>query len=279
MASVGVHQAEGLAARRRRMPTVPRRRGACPLAVVSGKGGVGKSALAVNLAMAAAGSGARTLLIDADAGLANADLLLGLVPDFDLDDWLGGHCQMSELICDGPQSLSLLVSGSSASSTRALREVLAGEGIQPLADLMASYEVVIVDLGSGISVPVVELAAACGHAWLVATPEPTSLADAYAMAKRLVEHSPKAALELVVNRFQEVESARRTHEALDRLCQRFLGRALPLRGAIPEDAALRQSVAMQTPVMLGSVKGDAGRRVEGLAESWVEEIRSKAQRT
>lgn len=270
MASVVTHQAAGLDDR---CKATARGRGrtARVVGLISGKGGVGKSALAVNLALGAARDGHRVLLVDADAGLANTDLLMGLIPEFDLDDWTRGECSSRDLLCPAPHGLSLLLSGNRVESLENLRESLHGRGPGPLRKILDTQDLVVVDLGAGVSDAVLDLARACGLIWLVATPEPTSLADAYATTKKLFERSPELSIELIVNRYSGAASAARTHEALDRLCQRFLGRSLPLRGCVPEDPALVRSVALQSPVILGRERSEAARRVALLAESLLEE--------
>jgi flagellar biosynthesis protein FlhG len=218
------------------------------------------------------------LLIDADAGLANTDLLLGLVPEFDLDDWLQGACATKELLCAGPHGLSLLIAGASAASRLTLHGLLTGRGPEPLAGVFDAFELIIVDLGAGVSEPVLRMASHCESVWLVATPEPTSLADAYATAKKLFEIDPERSLELVINRFVGQGTAARTHESLNRLLKRFLGKSIALRGSVPEDPALIRSVALQSPVVLARGRSESARRVELMAESLIEEQRSLSSR-
>lgn len=268
-----LHQAEGLVAfrgdRKGGAHTAAGRRPAV-LGIVSGKGGVGKSTLAVNLAVAAAEQGASVLLIDGDMGLANADLLLGLVPPFDLDDWTAGTHSLDEVLCRGPGGLELLVAGARPESVRRIERALEGRSVGELEAKIAAQDLTILDLGAGIGDGVVDLARRCSSVWLVATPEPTSLADAYSMLKRLWDRSPALSVELVVNRATESSVGERTQTALGRLARRFLGRGLSLRAVLPEDAAVPRSVARQTPVVLEDRKGPAARRMILLAESLLE---------
>lgn len=278
-----VHQASGLTLGSRSGPTATSRqprtaksdslapRGAV-LGLVSGKGGVGKSALAVNVAVAAARSGARVLLIDADAGLANDELLLGLVPRFNLDDWSLGGRGLEEVLCGGPFGLSLLVGGESEVARHALGRAVGGESASELGRFIAGHTLTIVDLGAGIDRSLLAIAGRCAPLWLVATPEPTSLADAYATLKCVWDAEPAQRVELIVNRAAQSQSGERTHLALNRLARRFLGNSLPLRGVVPEDAALIRSVSRQSPLVLDSGSSIAGRRFELLAESVLEEI-------
>lgn len=268
-----VHQASGLSPRRgSRGPIAPR--GAGVLAIVSGKGGVGKSTLAVNLAAAAARAGCAPLLIDGDVGLANADLLLGLVPPHDLGDCDASAIAPADVLCPGPAGLELLVVGSRRSAVARLARGLAGDPAEPLSALVGGRAWTLLDLGAGIGADVIDLARHCDPVWLVATPEPTSLADAYATAKQLWERAPRLRVELVVNRVADRAAGERTHRALARLVQRFLGRALPLRAVLPEDPAMGEAVARQRPVVFDAPHSPIGRRIGLLAESLVEELSS-----
>lgn len=265
------HQALGLT-RRQRRTSVPQIPESCPnvLGLISGKGGVGKTTLAVNLASAAARAGRRVLVIDGDAGLANAELLMGLVPRFDLDDWIAG-VPLEEVLCPGPYGLSLLVSGSGRSAQRTLAAALAGQGENALCERIKSADLTLLDLGAGIGGPLMDLAIACPSLWLIATPEPTSLADAYATLKRVAElgRSESPQIELLVNRARTPLDGDQTHGSLSRMSERFLGRAIPLRGVVPEDAALHRSILRQSPIVLDARSNAAARRLELLAESLV----------
>jgi len=249
------------------------------IGLVSGKGGVGKSALAVNLAVAAAAGGASTLLIDGDLGLANADLLMGVVPGRELGDVAAGRCPLGAALAAGPGGLELLVVGAGSAARAALERGLVGTPGDALAEQVEARGLTLLDLGAGIGANVLELARHCDPVWLVATPEPTSLADAYAIAKHLWERDPALRLELVVNRAPDRDAGLRTHRALDRMTSRFLDRALPLRAILPDDPAMGRAVVRQTPVLLDEPAAPIARRIRLLAESLVEEARLARKRS
>ncbi|MFK7898692.1 MAG: P-loop NTPase [Myxococcota bacterium] len=263
-----IHQATGLRqAARRGKPGES-------LGIVSGKGGVGKSTLALNLALAAAEQGVATLLVDGDAGLANQDLLMGLAPSWDLSDYRAGAVALQETLCAGPMGLRLLVVGEDGKCGDALAAALARRGDAELQALLSETPLSVFDLGAGIGSAVLDVAQRCRRVWLVATPEPTSLADAYATAKRLWARSPELAIELIVNRSPDRATAKRTHQALDRLTKRFLDRGLPLRGVLPEDSAMRGAVLRQKPLLLDAPRSVLSTRLRSLAESFLEEAQA-----
>lgn len=270
------NQASGLESARssrvRLAELAPRKERSAPvLGIVSGKGGVGKSTLAINLATAASATGAGVLLIDGDLGLANADLLMGMIPSSDLEDWNEGRVRLSDAVCRGPSGLKVVVSGSGRRVAERIRASVARRDVGELRDLIDAQDLTLMDLGAGIGDRVLGLATACDLVWLVVTPEPTSLADAYATAKKLWQASPDLRLELVINRVRDTATGQRTHQALARLVERFLSRSLPLRAVLPEDAAMLRSVARQSPLVVEEPGSPAARRLRLLAESLLEE--------
>jgi len=282
-----LHQASGLQPRGRAStgrtmngrtsdPSMTRDARIGSLAIVSGKGGVGKSTLAVNLALCLATRSHGALLIDGDVGLANADLLLGLVPSAALSDWCAGRVDFDETVTHGPRGLELIVSGSAPHVGRSLVSAASGQGACALGRHVNAHATTVFDLGAGIGASVLEVATACNLVWLIVTPEPTSLADAYTMARRLFERDPTQRIEVIVNRAADVAEAERTHRALARLVRRFLDRDLPLRGVLLEDDSMRRAVVDQEPVVLRANESRVARRIALLADSLAEESRAMA---
>ena len=158
------------------------------IAVASGKGGVGKSTLALGIAMAAAERGVKTALVDADLGLANLDVLCGVRPARTAADWLSGRAQLSECFTTIAPRLWLLAGASGVARMADLEPPQRARLIEGLARVAAHVELMVVDLGAGIGAGTLDIAAAADRLLIVTTPEPTSLADAYGFAKACVRH-------------------------------------------------------------------------------------------
>jgi len=239
------------------------------VAVVSGKGGVGKTNLAVNLAIAAAGLGQRVLLVDGDFGLSNVDVLLGLVPDRCVADVLAGRCSAEEALMDGPRGVRILPAASgrldlAGLAPRHLQALL--RRIRRLAD---AFDLVLVDAGAGIGPSVVALSSLCDPILLVTTGEPTAVADAYATLKILHQSDPSRRLEVVVNSAADELAARETHRHLARVADRFLDCQLFYRGFLPSDPRLVDAVARQRAVVQAYPSARSSRRLIELAAGLV----------
>jgi flagellar biosynthesis protein FlhG len=236
-------QAAGLRARQADRPS-------WSVAVTSGKGGVGKTSLAVNLGLALAQAGRRTCLLDGDLGLANVDVMLNLHPAASLRDVILDDRPLQDAILDGPAGLRVIPA---ASGIEALANLTAGarrtlsrrlEGLAMLADCT------IFDTGAGLSETVLTLTLAADAALVMTTPDPTALTDAYAIIKVLTQRRPKLPIRLVVNLAEDAAQARELHAHLERIVRRFLGRSTPLAGWIPRDACVERAVREQRPLML-----------------------------
>jgi flagellar biosynthesis protein FlhG len=236
------------------------------VAVTSGKGGVGKTSLAVNLALSLAQAGRRTCLVDGDLGLANVDVLLNLHPRHSLREVLVEGRPMAEIVMEGPAGLLVIPAASgvealgqlSPARRRALHQQLTALG--PLADML------VLDTGAGLSPTVLTLALAADEVLVVTTPDPTALTDAYAMIKILTQRRPALPLRLVVNQVEHAEQARDVHGHLDRIARRFLQREVPMAGWVPRDACVERAVREQRPLVLYFPYARASEAVRRLAE-------------
>jgi flagellar biosynthesis protein FlhG len=233
--------------------------------VLSGKGGVGKTNLVVNVAIACRGEGKRVLVVDGDLGLANVDVLLGMTPKRNVGDVLRGDCALEEAVAIGPQGIHVLPAASARADLASLRPRELAALLLPLFKAAERYELVLLDLGAGLGPAVLGLAACCDRLILVTTPEPTAFADAYATLKVLAGELPDTAVEVVVNGARSFGEARRSHTRLEKLALRFLGRAPAFAGFVPHDPRLRDAIARQCAVIEAYPNAPSSREFARLA--------------
>jgi len=235
--------------------------------IASGKGGAGKSFLAVNLAVLHAQRGERVCLIDFDAGLANAHLLMGLAPRHDIGDIISGDVSADEAIVEGPEGVHLLSGGvgrtSLANPTRRELERL----YRRLEPLESRFDLILIDHGAGLGYSTVTHLAATSTLLLVTNPEVTALSDAYALYKQARVVNPSICSGLVVNRAIDQAAAEEARQRFDTVATRFLGHTPEYIGWVPQDEAVLRSVQQRRPVCLSSPNADSARAIQALA-SW-----------
>ncbi|MBP1625842.1 MAG: flagellar synthesis regulator FleN [Holophagaceae bacterium] len=219
------------------------------LAVTSGKGGVGKTNVVAGLAMSLARVGQRVLVLDADFGLANLDILLGLTPTHTLEHVLRGEKILEEIILDGPLGIKVIPASSGIQELTRLDTMAELRLVQGLQRVAETQDWLLIDTAAGIHDSVVKLLMAAQEVILVTTPEPTSLVDAYAMVKVIHLRDPQKPIWVVVNNAQVESEAEETLEQLQAAALRFLGKELNILGMIPTDPHLLQSVRQQRGVV------------------------------
>ncbi|MBS7810588.1 nucleotide-binding protein [Roseococcus pinisoli] len=229
------------------------------IAIASGKGGVGKTCLATNLAQALAEAGLDVLLVDGDLGLANVDVQLGLQPDRDLGDVLAGRCAAAEAVIRHPAGFHVLPGRSGSEALAAM------DGSALAALLRAERRTVLLDLGAGLGAAQRHLAACADLLIVVANEEPTSLTDAYAVLKLHRRDAPEAQAGLVVNMVAQHARALTVHAALDAACRGFLGAGVPLLGSIRRDAGMPAAIRSRTTLLTRHPAGPAAQDLRVLA--------------
>jgi flagellar biosynthesis protein FlhG len=248
--------------------SLPQSRGKI-LAIASGKGGVGKTWFAVTLAHAFARAGRRPLLLDGDLGLANVDVQLGLNPVHDLGGVLAGRVALDAATIAHPGGGFEVLAGRSGSGALASLDDTALAAVLAALDRAAMlWNPVVVDLGAGLEAPQRRLAAAADTLLVVATEEPTSLTDAYAVLKLHARDAPGADARIVVNQATDAASGARTHATLARACETFLRRRIPLAGVIRRDPRVPEAIRRQAPLLTRHPNTAAAQDVEAIASAF-----------
>ena len=252
------------------------------IAVTSGKGGVGKTFVSANLAAALAKRGLRVLVLDADLGLANLDVVLNLYPKLTLHDVFTGKATLDEAILPAPGGFSVLLAGSGMVEYSRLTPEVRGEFLRVVHSLVPRFDVIVLDTGAGISDVVLFAVSLASEVLMVATPEPTSLTDAYATIKVLVGQQQRDRVRLVVNQTTRAGSGvaitHQLQQVLDRFVVSSLGRPFTLShlGDIPADPEVRQAVMRRQLLMQSQPACPASTAISQIARVLAEKFVSKA---
>jgi len=245
-------------------------KGCTTYAVASGKGGVGKTVLAVNLALALSAQGKKVILVDADLGTADVAVFLRLDSKYNLADVVCGERDIAETLTQGPQGIEVVPGGSGTVELASLSEWQFGKLLTSLAYLERLAEVMIIDTGAGVSQNVTNFLLTADNIIVVTTPEPPALLDAYALVKAVYVAGRRDGMGLVVNRSTEAE-ARRVHDKLAKTARRFLSVDIQYLGFIPRDNAVSTSTLRQVPLLSAFSGCPASRQIRKLARLLAQE--------
>jgi flagellar biosynthesis protein FlhG len=235
------------------------------IAVASGKGGAGKTNVSVNLAVALARQGGRTMLVDCDMGLANAGILLGLPSAWTIGDLLAGRCAIEDLLQRGPGGLAFLPGHSGTGSGSTLSSAERGRLMEALRPYAEQFEHIVIDTGGGIDVSSLALIAAADTPLIVITPEPTSFIDAYAMVKALSVAHGTPCFEVVANMARHDIAGRELFDKFRAVVTRFIDVDLAYAGTIPLDGYVREAVLRKRCVVESFPGAPASRAFAALA--------------
>ncbi|HUJ26255.1 MAG TPA: MinD/ParA family protein [Myxococcales bacterium] len=219
------------------------------IGVCSGKGGVGKTMVSANLAVLAASQGLRVLVIDADLGLANVEVLYGIKPRYHLGHLLEGGVELGKMLATGPAGVKVLSGGSGLSQLSRLDDVQKLRLITALDPMEGQFDLVLLDIGAGIGENVLFFAGAAQEALVVLTPEPTSFTDAYAAIKVLWQQSGMRSFGIIVNEALHEQQAREVFGRLTMVTDRFLSAQVRWLGWLPRDENVHRAVMAQKPLV------------------------------
>jgi flagellar biosynthesis protein FlhG len=236
------------------------------ISITSGKGGVGKTNIAANLAYCLAKNGKKTVLLDADLGLANIDVVLGLTPEYNLFHLFHEGIGLDKILTDTPYGFQILPASSGAGEMISLSTGQKLELLESMDSMEDSIDYMLVDTGAGINDNVLYFNLAAQERIVALTPEPTSLTDAYAVVKVMKQNHGVHHFKIVVNMASDKKNALEVFKRLYNACDHFLdGVSLELSGFIPRDAAVRDAVIRQRPLCDVSPASPAGKAMAELA--------------
>lgn len=235
------------------------------IAVSGGKGGVGKTNVSLNTAIAMAEQGKRVLVLDADLGLANVDVMLGLRVERNLSHVLKGQCELADVLVEGPAGIKIVPA---ASGTKSMVELTPAEHaglIRAFSSLQHDYDVLLVDTAAGISDMVLSFSRAAQDVMVVVCDEPTSITDAYALIKVLSREHGVFKFKIIANMVRSLREGQVLYNKLTKVTDRFLDVALELAAIVPFDDNLRLAVRKQQPIVKAYPKSPASLAFKALA--------------
>jgi flagellar biosynthesis protein FlhG len=241
------------------------------IAITGGKGGVGKTSVAVNLAVALAQRNRRVVLLDGDLGLANADVFLGLSPRYTLAHVISGERTLDEILVEAPQGFHLIPAAAGAADLAQLGAAEHLGLVRAFSALATRLDVMIVDTAAGLSHSVMQFSQAAQHVMVVICDEPASITDAYALIKVLSRQHGVQRFRVLANQIRTPAGGRELFQRFERVAARFLDVTLEYAGEIPDDDCLRRSVRGQRPVLdeyPGSPAARAFKKLAAHADTW-----------
>jgi flagellar biosynthesis protein FlhG len=249
------------------------------IAVTSGKGGVGKSNVAVNLAIQLSRAGKDVVLLDADLGLANCDVLCGVDLPFNLSHVIARRKELSEVMIDAPGGFRLIGGASGPARMADLSDFDRQRIIESLAELEQEADVILIDTGAGISANVLAFTRAADHVLIVTTPEPTAITDAYAVIKVMSRDGMERRLSLLVNQARTSTEARLVYDRVAKVARQFLGISVRDAGYMSLDDSVSNAVRKRTPFLLANPRCAASLCVAHLAGRLQEGVVSRHEQS
>jgi flagellar biosynthesis protein FlhG len=238
------------------------------IAVVSGKGGVGKSNFSLNFSISLSRKGFKVLLFDMDIGMGNLDILMGKSSDKSIVDYLSGDSLLHEVIIDGPEGISFIAGGTGLTQLVHIDADKLNAFTDDLHSQLEQYDYLIFDMGAGINEDSLRVLLSVHEIFVITTPEPTSLTDAYATMKFVHLQDSKLPFFLVVNRAQTEKEGKETLSRLSEVMKKFLGRESISLGVLPDDRTIQQAVRRQIPFISYNPKSAAAKALEDITNHY-----------
>ncbi len=240
------------------------------IAIASGKGGVGKSNISVNLGIALQEIGKKVLLLDADLGMANLDILLGLTSNNNLSHVLKGKCKFEDAVLEGPGEIDILPGTTGVDDLINISSTEIRRLIEASSHMEHNYDIILLDIGAGLHYSVTNFILACQEAVIVLTPEPTAIMDAYSLIKYLSNKNYQGKIKILINQITSSKEGKDVSNRMQKVIKQYLQQEIELLGLIPFDESVRSSVKKQVPFLIlypgseaaGSIKKIAAKMID-----------------
>lgn len=237
--------------------------------VTSGKGGVGKTSFSVNFSIALSRRGIRVLLLDADFGLANVDLILGLKTQYDLTDLLSGRKTVNEIVTTGHEGIKFISGGSGLTELANIGSDDLYRMMNSLNELENTADILLIDTGAGVNQQVMQMVNASDETLVVITPEPTSIMDGFAMVKSIIKSNKRHKVRIIVNRAESDEEAQAIIANFTDVVEKFLGVRVTALGCINDDKSVSRAIRQQMPFIMMDPTSDASRQIGIIADDYL----------
>lgn len=254
---------------RKKVAVTEETRQAKTISIISGKGGVGKSNIALNFSIELMKQQKKVIIFDLDVGMGNINILLGLSSKHTIVDLLNENLPIADVVAHGPNNLAYVAGGSGLSGFLELTHEKKAHFYQEFEKLMEAYDYIIFDMGAGVTMDSLFFILASDESIVVTTPEPTSITDAYSMIKQLVNHGYENQINIVLNRAPSQKEGIVSLENFQHVVTQFLHIQTNALGVLPEDQTVTQSVLKQTPFMILNEKSKIARSMSILTERFL----------
>jgi flagellar biosynthesis protein FlhG len=246
------------------------------IAITSGKGGVGKSNCTLNLALALCQAGKKVVILDADVGFANIDVLLGITPGQSMVNLFDCRTKIWEVMQDGPEGLKFIAGGSGFQDLLTLDERQLHYVVNQLQELQGYADFILIDTGAGLNAQTLRFILSADEAIVVTTPEPTAITDAYALIKLVSNRTRELPIRLIVNRAATKTEGEQTAEKIRLVAERFLQRNVDALGFIMDDPTVAKAVRNQVPLLTRYPQAQASRCIQQVAAQLLEMPQTRA---